>query len=250
MAQQRPSVGAEFPTPKGEFELIDDLSQIQAQIQRLVQHRSFVTVFLPHSRTPCNSTILELELKENRFLLDQLFPPQGDKLLRQQGRLRLFAKSPGSMLYFDCLLDETAELGGFAHYRMAVPTQLHYFQRRDVHRVELDEKARIEAVLQLEGGGELSGIVRDLSAGGCGLLLAEGQGGGVTAGESRHLCRMTLPSGELLELPVILRSLRAVGQQQLAGLQFTDLPSRQAQQLARVVVSQERQQARRRHTHE
>jgi c-di-GMP-binding flagellar brake protein YcgR len=230
-------------------EIILTRSEVLDILQRLVLNRLFVTVNLPDSATPYNSTILEVDHQGGSFILDELYPEDGHRRLVENGALRVRARLQGAEVSFSSEMRDVGEEAGIAYYRVAAPESVRYRQRRRAFRVAADNLADIPVLLKLEGREEpISALLHDISAGGLSFWLAPDAGVWLSPLQRIPLCEVRVPGATPLLTELEVRNVRLddVRREHIVGARFVTAEPQVRQRIGRIVAAFQREALRRR----
>ncbi len=157
---------------KGRYREISGKTYVLTLLQRLVQQRLLVSIFLPGSKEHFTSTVLAIEPHAGYLLMDQVFPQQGQQLLQRSDRLHIYANLGGAALGFSTSVIAQEDENGLVFYRLSFPQSVNYLQRRDGHRVPVGA-LDIPVELIDHQGKVYKGRLHDISPLGIGVQLAQ-----------------------------------------------------------------------------
>jgi len=129
------------------------------------------------------SLLLEVDLKNDRLLLDEPFPAMAESELIQGRRLEVASIEGAASTRFETQVLGKVYLRGLDALSVALPHSVVAFQRRNHFRLSVQDNVPIQAILRHEKLGNLAAQVLDLSSKGIRILvpsLAE-QGAMLTA---------------------------------------------------------------------
>jgi len=221
-------------------DVIRDHQLVCTLLRRVSEQRALLRVTLPDSRVTYHSAILRLEPDDGYLVLDELNPRQGHERLLVERRLHASAMVQGAEIRFGAELQAVGEQEAIAFYRVRLPDELVYLQRRASFRVHVPLSAPLAASFQWEEDDPLRGRVTDLSEGGvgvefsCHVQLAPGE---------ILPCELHLPDGERLACDLEVRYAKAEEspQRMRMGGRFLELPPQQRKALARLVADLQRE---------
>lgn len=176
--------------------------QLKAALEILANLRPLVDNHIPltlrfHERAQRYQTFL-LQLDNATLLLDELVPNDGERFLSNGEPFAIEAYYEGVRLSWETEDPVGAtELDGVPCYRVALPAELTYHQRRNAYRALLKGSGEIAATLSGKRlAVELKGRLADISATGCKLVLGGDQRNGLQPGEVYDFVAM-LPIGRI-----------------------------------------------------
>ena len=231
-------------------EIVRERTEILDILQRLVLNRLFVTVNLPDSSIPYNSTILEVDHRKGSFILDELYPEDGHRRLLERRALKLRARLRGAEVGFASEIQASGEAGGIAYYRVVAPESLRYLQRRRAFRVVADDLVDVPVRLKLEGRERpLTVKLHDISTGGLSFWLTPGNGTCLSPLQQIPLCEVRVPGTTPLLAALEVRNVRFddVCREQIVGARFASSDPHVQKRIGRIVAAFQRQVLRRRH---
>lgn len=218
---------------------LQDRGYIAALFSSLITHRALVSLFLPQNAQRYTSTVLLQEPAAGRVLFDQPFPSNDAGNWQVGMEVVMEAHFEGTDLR--CCLEwaEPEEHDGLTVYRLKLPTEVAYAQRRSTHRAKVLPLA-VPVELYTEQGMACKAVLYDISANGLSLLLED-----ASAFHNTETYRCTLyPHGmpsfhSKVEVCCLRRE--ATIQRDVLGATFTGLDKRAEHTLNRMVAELERQ---------
>lgn len=226
---------------QSQIERLTDPAQIVTLLRRASEARDLLTVILPDSPRRYNSAILKVDPEQGVVLLDELNPPEGHERLVAARRLRASCHIRGIELSFQATVSEVGGDAGIAFYRIPLPQELHYHQRRANYRVQVGRGLAIPVYLTLGTDDALEGQLSDLSAGGLSMRLETGRS--LNRGQRVEQCTIPLPKGDQIRSALEIRYARAEENAKWlrAGARFLDLTRAQQSRIQRFVAQLERE---------
>lgn len=220
---------------------ITNPAQIVTLLRRASEGRELLTVFLRDSTRPYNSAVLEVDTDQGYLLLDELNPLDGHQRLAAGSHLRASCRIRGVELSFRTTVSEISGESGVAYYRVPMPEELHYQQRREHYRVEVGRGLVIPIYLILEPDGKVDGQLCDLSAGGLHMRLETTTL--LKRGQRIDRCTIPLPKGDEFRTALEVRYARFEDNAKWlrVGARFLDLSRAQRNRIQRVVAQIERE---------
>ena len=218
-------------------------TQIAHILRRLARHHTLITVSLPDCEDSFSSTILEFERGANVLSIDELNPEHGHGLLLAQKRLRISARLKGVAVDFETSLQGVRQEDGIAIYSVAIPSMLHYHQRRAHFRAVIGPAQEVPIVLETTQGRLLEGQVHDISPGGIGARFHHVGADELRCGERIENCAVELPRGQAVHsaLEVCFVDPSEAPAQLKVGGRFVELTRANEHTIARFIADLERQ---------
>ncbi len=181
-------------TDEGETRFIVNRKESIARLLQLAERRQVVLdVQWPGETERYGTAILGIYAEHGFFVLDELNPADGHGKLLERRELPASGRLEGVALKLSTRLMEAREKEGVAFYKMELPQELLYMQRRRSHRFPqtgspLPFNARLREQQEVK---VLRGMVHDLSADGVSVMF-EGQVP-LRRGQILNLCQIQHP---------------------------------------------------------
>ncbi len=209
-------------------------------------HILFNASFKEHSH-PFNTAVIKVNEEQRYIILDEITPKQSHELLLAEKQIRLFGYLNGVELSFETDLLEEGIHEGIRFYKMALPEQLFYLQRRSHHRVPT---TGMHIPFQASRSGSiehaLKGYLSDLSQSGAGIILDEAVY--LPQGDTLRKCTITLPDedGEVVfTLEVRFTSKPQYRRRCRLGGKFKELDRESRNKITQIINQLERAQLKR-----
>ncbi|MDX1397181.1 MAG: flagellar regulator YcgR PilZN domain-containing protein, partial [Oceanospirillum sp.] len=168
VAKPQPSVTAKKDDDRKH--VVTRQASIFAVLRSLQKHRSPLTiVFRGHNKQTFTSIVLKVDLEEGYFILDEIAPPSGHKRAMEGGIFSIQANDKGVQVVFgNNTVVGAGRNDGAAIYKIPLPKQLLYKQRRDAYRAHIAIADQVEVKLtSYERQKPLVGRIIDISSTGC-----------------------------------------------------------------------------------
>ena len=215
-------------------------------LRRLMDAHALVHVTLPGENEYWLSAVIDVHPQDGYLMLDELTPHDGNARMHQARRVVVSAQVQGVDISFATMLIGSGKSDGIVYYRLALPEQVRYWQRRANYRARVGVASVIPVVLQRADRATLHGELFDLSAGGVGTRHKQSGGTVPMLGEVWEHCRLQLPEGHdiacALEIRFIGHDERG-GNLRLGG-RFVDITRLQLKQVENFVAALERERLR------
>lgn len=189
--------------------------QIAGILRRLQDAHALVHVSRPGDSESWLSAILEVHPTQGYLLLDELTPRDGNALMRDTRRLIVSAQIQGVDVSFASDLLEIGFSDGMAFYRVSIPGNVRYWQRRNSHRARVGAATVVPVTLEHNEAGILKGELYDISAGGICTRHRGKQDIVPMLGDIWPKCTIALPGGD--QIPFALE-IRYVGNESRGNL--------------------------------
>ncbi len=220
--------------------------QIVGLLRRLLDAHALVHISLPGENEYWLSAVIDVHPQDGYLLLDELTPRDGNAHMTQARRVIVSAQVQGVDISFATLLLGQGMSDGLVYYRLALPEQIRYWQRRASYRARVSAAKVIPVQLQQAQHPALPGELYDISAGGVGTHHKKHSGPVPMLGTVWDQCHIQLPGGQdihcALEIRFIGRDDRN-GNLRLGG-RFVDIARPQLKQVENFVATLERERLR------
>jgi c-di-GMP-binding flagellar brake protein YcgR len=221
--------------------------QIAGILRRLQDAHALVHVSRPGDHESWLSAVLEVHPTEGYLLLDELTPRDGNALIRDANRIIVSAQIQGVDISFATRLLEAGVSDGLAIYRVAVPDNVRYWQRRASYRARVSAANVVAVTLAQNSELVLEGELYDISSGGIGTRHRRPRGIVPLLGETWSQCEIKLPRNEIIRCAL---EIRFVGQDARTshlrlGGRFIDISRPSLKAVEAFVAHLEREQLRR-----
>jgi len=179
--------------------------QIAGILRRLQDAHALVHVSLPGDNESWLSAILEIHPSQGYLVLDELTPRDGNALMRDAQRVIVSAQVQGVDVSFASRMVEAGFSDGMALYRVAIPDNVRYWQRRHSHRARVSASSLIPVTLEHNEGFVLKGELYDISAGGIGTRHRDKREVVPLLGDIWPKCSIVLPGHENIAFALEIR---------------------------------------------
>jgi len=233
--------------PLGE-ETIGDQEEIASQLSLMLAGRAILGVSVQECEHVYLSHLLETVPEAGYLVLDELAPVEGHHRLRMGTRLLVTSRLRGALIRFYTEIQDIAEDGGVAYYRVRWPRLIGLQQRRRHFRVVVPFSQRVPVMLSTDEDVRLQGELRDLSVSGFSARLPDQTPVRLVPGLVLPSCRLVLDGYGQLIVPVQLCYLEPPRDQRRStriGGRFLRLSPHDERQLEKMVRAIEREATRR-----
>jgi c-di-GMP-binding flagellar brake protein YcgR len=141
----------------------DDISNL---LNKIYAKHSLLSVTIDSPDEFYGSTIIEINENENYLVIDELYPVEGHNLVEIGTRLTFNTQYSGAFVNFTSTVDAVAENEKAAYYKISMPKELEYHQRRNTYRIATNINEPIQVNLVNEDEELIKAELRDLSHGG------------------------------------------------------------------------------------
>ena len=139
---------------------------IQHLFKRISTKHSLLSVLIDSSDEYYGSTIIEINNKENYLVIDELYPKDGHEKIQAGTGLMFNTQYQGAFVNFSSIVEAIGENDKAAYYKIALPEEVEYHQRRNTYRIATSVSEPIPITLVNEDDVMIKGELRDISHGG------------------------------------------------------------------------------------
>lgn len=155
-------------------EQVTEPHRLLALLKNLQSKRTLLSARIDDQSRYYTTTLLKIDPQSQLIYLDELVPRTGHERLQSGCVLHVVGLLSGVPTYFTTPVISVDEQEGIAFYRVALPEQIDYQQKREFFRVRIGPKLNLGVRLtRTEGAVMLSGRLLDISLGGFGALLPD-----------------------------------------------------------------------------
>ncbi len=241
---------ASKPAPEGDptraaTDVVTQAEEIGRTLYGLHRRHTLLTVSLVESSETFTSAILEVDLKKQHLLLDELFPSEGHKLVTRGMRLGVGARLGGAPVSFEGVVVDVGIESDVAFYKLPFPDSLNCDEQRTDYRVRVAFAHNIPVYVWADINNPFRGKLYDLSTRGVGIRLDRAAEPTLTSGRTDFTCIMQLPDGENVraKLEVCAVSPRKRQPHIKVGGRFVDLSEKDQRIIDRFIATADRAQA-------
>jgi c-di-GMP-binding flagellar brake protein YcgR len=226
---------------------------VPALVRRLKHGSLTIAVESPSGVSdPFPSALLALDADAGTFDVDEINHPSAGSWVAPGTTLRVEGRVEGSIIRFrskvSAIVQRTERERRFCSYRMRLPVEVDYVQRRAHYRIAPPAGVLIPVHLPGEQGHALDAELCELSLSGFSARVSGAPAGAFQPGRLLTRCALTAPDGERIAFDAHVRRARPSGDTVVIGCQFYDLSRATRRRLQQLTASLERDSARRRST--
>jgi HD-GYP domain-containing protein (c-di-GMP phosphodiesterase class II) len=230
-------------------QLLTKPESIYGLLNRLKEHHTPVKLQFNTVEGSYSTIILKVDLKGRFFIIDQVTPNWGDRLMAKSSAFAFEA------FYDGCRIASTKMRAvgkgiqdGQAIYKIPFPDELDYFQRRQFYRAQIRRGVIVEALMESPELEEpITGSLKDISAQGCQIQLD---------GDYREIlndqiileeCHITFPNQLCISTAIQIRHVGYDEKNDISscGTLFSNLPPMEERKVSHAVAEIQREVARR-----
>ena len=177
-------------------DVVTQAEEIGRTLDGLYHHRTLLTVTLLESSETFTSTILNVDLKKQHLLLDELFPREGHELVTKGVRLGVGARLNGAPVSFIGTVGEVGVDSDVAIYTLPFPDSVSCDEQRADHRIKVAFAHNIPVYVWAEISNPFRGKLYDLSTNAVGMRLEYAAQPTLMSGRNDFTCLIQFPGGE------------------------------------------------------
>lgn len=196
-----------------------------------------------------STIILKVDLKDRHFIVDQVTPNWGDRVMAKSGAFMFEAYYDGCRIASSILKAVGKGVqDGQTIYKIPFPDELDYFQRRQFYRAQIRRGVIIDAVLDSRDFAKaIIGELKDISAQGCQIEIDGDYRETLGSQAVLDNCAITFPNQLSISTAI---QVRHVGyddknDRSSCGCLFVDLPPMEERKVSYAVAEIQREVARR-----
>jgi c-di-GMP-binding flagellar brake protein YcgR len=230
--------------------LLQNGAEIRVHLRALLKHRTLISVYLDDGEQFFLSTLLSIDEKDNRLILDGSNQPATNEAALKAARITLSAPLERVKIQIRLAGLSLATIDGTKALIAPIPTTILRLQRREFFRVETPRITPLRCKLAVPTPAGGSVVVDfplfDLSGGGLSLLGPVDDAALFSLGALFHDCRLEIPGENVLSVNLrvceVLKTELANGEQQLRlGCEFVSLAGTRMAFIERYITRLERE---------
>lgn len=251
-APDLPSSAVDMTARDDDKYLVRNPRQVRRLLQALIEQRSTITAHVAGRDQSFPTALLEADEDQDWILLDGSHNEASNRAAEQASHLLCFAQLNHVRLRFRVEQIERLERDGQVAFRVPLPANLYYLQRREFYRLETPITESPTCKLQVPGDPgeephELELRVMDISGGGMAIALAVDMPRLVLR-RTYPDCVLTLPDQPPIRLPLTvcsqLKQTMPSGIEYVrVGMQFGALPRGADASIQRYIFRVDRQRS-------
>jgi flagellar brake protein len=141
----------------------DDICHL---LKKIHAKHSLLSITIDSTDEFYGSTIIEINVDENYLVFDELYPEEGHEKIEIGTHLICNTQYSGAFVNFTGTINAIAENEKAAYYKIAMPEEVEYHQRRNTYRIATCINDPIQVNLVNENEILIKAELRDLSHGG------------------------------------------------------------------------------------
>lgn len=230
-------------------QLLTKPESIFGLLSRLREHHIPLKLHFSAVEGSYSTIILKADLKGRYFIIDQVTPEWGDRLMAKSGTFTFEA------FYDGCRIASTkikavgkGQQDGQSIYKIPFPDELDYFQRRQFYRAQIRRGVIVETILKSpELSEDIIGSLKDISAQGCQIQLEGDYREALADQIILEDCEITFPNQLCITTQIQIRHIGYDEKHDISscGCLFIDIPPMEERKVSYAVAEVQREIARR-----
>lgn len=226
------------------MEKLTDKTRIHVLLQQLVDKRALLTIKLKDKKQSYTSAVIEVNRDDNFIILDELKPEEGDQLLKQDPSLHINGHLDGVNLRFDASVSEFGTDNNIPFYKLPIPAEIEYHQRRQAVRIKLSAANPLPVTFTTNDGNAFDGDIEDVSISGLRARFKQDLTHTLEAG-TKLKCSFLLPPNnkEKINCELIVRIIKHEKdglKPAILGGEFVAMEKQVEKQLQRMIMTLQR----------
>jgi c-di-GMP-binding flagellar brake protein YcgR len=145
---------------------LTQIDDIRVLLKKINSKHSLLSVTIASSDEYYGSTIIEINNQENYLVIDELYPREGHERIEVGTKLSFNTQYSGAFVNFNGVIEAVGENEKAAYYKINLPDEVEYHQRRNTYRIATSINETIPVNLVNEDEVLVKAELRDLSHGG------------------------------------------------------------------------------------
>lgn len=186
---------------------ITNAQQIYSILSAVQKARTPITIRFEGIDKYYTSIILKTDADDYSMIIDELAPEEGHELALQHASFSIRGSHGGVSLFFKPnMINGSGVENGIAFYRIPMPKEMIYQQRRNSYRALVPRALNVQCSLTSNSRpGTLSGRLHDISIGGCRVNFTGEVEPMLIRGDVFENVEITLPEGDKINYPLVLK---------------------------------------------
>jgi len=235
-----------MPTDQEPEQIITYKPYMISLLKRLKSVRALVSVTINKDKTIYNTIIIDINTNKQWLYLDELNSADGHKIIRKGTTIHFDGRIKGVQVKFTTHVLSVEDSNHIAMYRLALPKQMLYQQRRQHYRATANNDHHLGVTIPIPLKQNITGSIVDISAGGfCSRLdlLATDT---IQERQAIFDATISLPGHNSITCDIEVRSVRHYPEQgySLIGGKFLEIEPNQQTHVERIVAMLDRNQRR------
>jgi len=215
-------------------------------LRRLQTARSLIKIKIGKDSAEYNSIILDVNGDDNEFYLDELNSQNGHKKIKKGTLISVDGRLQGVRMQFQAKVLGIESNNSISAYRLALPKNMLYQQRRRHYRASVSGDQRLAISMPVPLKHHVMGDIVDISASGFCSRLDYSDSINFQAEQAVYAATLNLPGRNEITCDIKVCSVRSYPDDgyALIGSQFIEIQPNQQTHLERIVAMLDRNQRR------
>ncbi len=140
-------------------------------LKKIHSKHSLLSILIKPHEEYFGSTIIEINNDENYLVIDELYPEEGHRKIEIGSQLSFNTQYSGASVNFSGTIEAIGENEKAAYYKIIIPKEVEYHQRRNTYRIAPNVNDPIYVNLVNEDEVLIKAEIKDLSHGGICLRI-------------------------------------------------------------------------------
>ncbi len=228
-------------------DFLSDPNKIAKLLTDIENNSPTCTISFTDINEQFSSSILDVQVKNQLIILDELIPKHGNELLTKKCHLKLSTFFNDIHLAFN-LNDIVADTSrGIAYYKTPFPNKIYYPQRRNSPRIQINSLNIPFSGLSSKTGTSVDGYILNLSRSGIALSMQNNRAR-IQPGHILKDCKITLDDHPVT-FDLNVRFVKSISAgRKLIGGKFENIAPKKRSKLEHFITSLEQEEIRKRNT--
>jgi c-di-GMP-binding flagellar brake protein YcgR len=222
-------------------------TRVAERLERIRKARCLLIIKIPGETQTFSSALLRVSSLEHYVLIDELVPRFGNDLLAKGTRITATAYFQGVIHDLETRVLDVGAENNVPIFRLDLPAQLSFSQRRRHHRAQLPAGASVPVHCMVGPDRLIRGEIQNISVGGLCFQLDKRHARAINVGDIIKRCVIEPSPGERIEAALEVRNtsmLTPQSNQRRVGAKFLELDAKTLSRVQHLVVALEREEIR------
>lgn len=215
-------------------------------LKRLQAARALVSITIDKNKSIYNTIIIDVDSKQNWLYLDELSIESAHKSISKGCTIHFQARMKGVQINFETKVLAIESSDHIAMYRLALPENMFYTQRRRHYRAAVNDTHHLGISIPVPLRQHITGSIVDISAGGFCSRLALSESNAIQERQAIFDAKISLPGQNSITCDIEVRNIRHYPEHgySLVGGKFIEIEPNQQTHVERIVAMLDRNQRR------
>ena len=211
-------------------------------LKKIHTKQSLLTITIDSSDECYGSTILEINNDEHYLVIDELYPEEGHNNIENGTTISFNANHAGAFVYFTAIVEAIGENDKAAYYKINMPDEVEYHQRRNTYRITTSISKPIPVNLINEDEILIKAELRDISHGGVCLRINAPSHISIASGDTIPTCLIQIADDRKVMCSLNICHVETMKETGILriGAEFSDMSKFDRRELEHFIVSLER----------